>query len=106
MHHLRGHAPRPARAVRHRAAGPDIVPIERTREFRGLYHVLGGALSPLDGVEPDDLHITELVDRVDDDVHEVILATNPTMTGDGKLPGEYLVFKGEMSDTRSNRRWR
>ena len=60
----------------------DIVPIERTREFRGLYHVLGGALSPLDGVEPDDLHITELVDRVDDDVHEVILATNPTMTGE------------------------
>jgi recombination protein RecR len=60
----------------------DIVPIERTREFRGLYHVLGGALSPLDGVEPDDLHITELVSRVDDDVHEVILATNPTMTGE------------------------
>jgi recombination protein RecR len=60
----------------------DIVPIERTREFRGLYHVLGGALSPLDGVEPDDLHITELVNRVDDDVHEVILATNPTMTGE------------------------
>jgi recombination protein RecR len=60
----------------------DIVPIERTGEFRGLYHVLGGALSPLDGVDPDDLHIGELVARVDDSVHEVILATNPTMTGE------------------------
>jgi recombination protein RecR len=60
----------------------DIVTIERTREFRGLYHVLGGALSPLDGVEPDDLHIAELLSRVDGDVEEVILATNPTMTGE------------------------
>jgi recombination protein RecR len=60
----------------------DIVPIERTREFRGLYHVLGGALSPLDGVEPDDLHIAELLQRMDGDVEEVILATNPTMTGE------------------------
>jgi recombination protein RecR len=60
----------------------DIVPIERTREFRGLYHVLGGALSPLDGVEPDDLHIAELLRRMNDEVHEVILATNPTMTGE------------------------
>jgi recombination protein RecR len=60
----------------------DIVTIERTREFRGLYHVLGGALSPLDGVDPDDLHIAELLSRVDGDVEEVILATNPTMTGE------------------------
>ena len=60
----------------------DIVPIERTREFRGLYHVLGGALSPIDGVEPGDLHIAELVRRIDAGVHEVILATNPTMTGE------------------------
>ncbi len=60
----------------------DIIPIERTREFHGLYHVLGGALSPLDGVEPADLHIAELVDRVADGVEEVILATNPTMTGE------------------------
>ncbi|HJW76684.1 MAG TPA: recombination mediator RecR [Thermoleophilia bacterium] len=60
----------------------DIVPIERTREFRGLYHVLGGALSPIDGVEPGDLHIAELVQRVDTGIHEVILATNPTMTGE------------------------
>ena len=60
----------------------DIVPIERTREFRGLYHVLGGALSPIDGIEPGDLHIAELVRRVDEGVDEVILATNPTMTGE------------------------
>jgi recombination protein RecR len=60
----------------------DIVPVERTGEFRGLYHVLGGALSPLDGVDPEDLHIGELLQRVDDGVSEVILATNPTMTGE------------------------
>jgi recombination protein RecR len=60
----------------------DIVTIERTHEFRGLYHVLGGALSPLDGVEPHDLRIAELVARMDTEVEEVILATNPTMTGE------------------------
>jgi recombination protein RecR len=60
----------------------DIVTIERTREFRGLYHVLGGALSPIDGVDPDDLHMAQLLARVDDQVEEVIVATNPTMTGE------------------------
>lgn len=60
----------------------DIVPIERTREFHGLYHVLGGALSPLDGVDPGDLRIAELVQRAQTSVTEVILATNPTMTGE------------------------
>ncbi len=60
----------------------DIVPIERTREFRGLYHVLGGALSPLDGVDPGDLHVDELIIRLDDGVDELIVATNPTMTGE------------------------
>ena len=61
----------------------DIIPIERTREFHGLYHVLGGALSPLDGVEPADLHIAELKDRVQESAaEEVILATNPTITGE------------------------
>ena len=60
----------------------DIVPIERTREYRGLYHVLGGALSPLDGVDPADLRIAELVERVGQGVDEVIVATNPTMTGE------------------------
>jgi recombination protein RecR len=60
----------------------DIVPVERTREFHGLYHVLGGALSPLDGVEVADLRIAELLQRAGEGVVEVILATNPTMTGE------------------------
>jgi recombination protein RecR len=60
----------------------DIVTIERTREFRGYYHVLGGALSPIDGVDPEDLHMAELLARVDEEVREVIVATNPTMTGE------------------------
>ena len=60
----------------------DIIPIERTHEYRGLYHVLGGALSPLDGVDPGDLHLAELSGRVAEGVDEVIVATNPTMTGE------------------------
>jgi recombination protein RecR len=61
----------------------DVVSLERTHEYRGLYHVLGGALSPLDGVEPDDLRIAGLLDRVErDGIDEVVLATNPTMTGE------------------------
>jgi recombination protein RecR len=61
----------------------DLVSLERTAEFRGLYHVLGGALSPLDGVEPEHLRIDELVRRVDrNGIEEVVLATNPTMTGE------------------------
>ncbi|HJS49386.1 MAG TPA: recombination mediator RecR [Gaiellaceae bacterium] len=61
----------------------DVVSVERTGEFRGLYHVLGGALSPLDGVEPSDLRIDALLDRVArNGVAEVVLATNPTMTGE------------------------
>ena len=60
----------------------DVVTIERTREFRGYYHILGGALSPIDGVDPEDLHMAELLARVDEDVTEVIVATNPTMTGE------------------------
>ena len=61
----------------------DVVALERTAEFRGLYHVLGGALSPIDGVDPEDLRIAELVRRVEGgEVTEVLLATNPTMTGE------------------------
>jgi recombination protein RecR len=61
----------------------DLVSLERTHEFRGLYHVLGGALSPLDGVEPEHLRIDELLARVDrNGVVEVVLATNPNMTGE------------------------
>ena len=61
----------------------DVVSLERTHEYRGLYHVLGGALSPLDGVEPSDLRIAGLLERVArGGVEEVVLATNPTMTGE------------------------
>ena len=61
----------------------DLISIERTAEFRGLYHVLGGALSPIDGVEPAHLRIDELLGRVErDGVEEVVLATNPNMTGE------------------------
>jgi len=59
----------------------DVIPMERTHEFHGLYHVLGGALSPIDGVEPEDLKIDELYARVGD-AREVVLATNPTTTGE------------------------
>ena len=61
----------------------DVLSLERTHEYRGLYHVLGGALSPLDGVEPTDLRIDGLLARVArNGVTEVVLATNPTMTGE------------------------
>ena len=61
----------------------DVVAIERTREFRGRYHVLGGAISPIDGVGPDDLRIRELMTRLADGVvTEVILATDPNIEGD------------------------
>jgi recombination protein RecR len=61
----------------------DVVAIERTREFRGRYHVLGGAISPIEGVGPDDLRIRELVKRLADGaVAEVILATDPNLEGE------------------------
>ncbi|MCL2784646.1 MAG: recombination mediator RecR [Propionibacteriaceae bacterium] len=67
----------------------DIVAIERTREFRGLYHVLGGAISPIDNRGPADLHIRELVKRLDDaSVTEIILATNPNT--EGEVTATYL----------------
>ena len=61
----------------------DVVAIERTREFRGRYHVLGGAISPIDGVGPDDLRIKELLTRLSDaTITEVILATDPNLEGE------------------------
>ena len=61
----------------------DVLSLERTHEYRGVYHVLGGALSPLDGVEPEHLRIAGLLRRVErDGVAAVVLATNPTMTGE------------------------
>jgi recombination protein RecR len=63
----------------------DVIPMERTHEYHGVYHVLGGALSPIDGVDPEDLKIAELFTRVasaQTAVREVVLATNPTTTGE------------------------
>jgi recombination protein RecR len=74
----------------------DVIPIERTHEYRGLYHVLGGALSPIDGVDPEDLKIAELLQRVSDsgEVREVVLATNPTTTGEATA----LQIAGQLRD--------
>jgi recombination protein RecR len=73
----------------------DVIPMERTHEYQGVYHVLGGALSPIDGIDPEDLKIAELYARVQADrtspglrsvetqpVSEIVLATNPTTTGE------------------------
>jgi recombination protein RecR len=79
----------------------DLISIERTAEFRGLYHVLGGALSPIDGVEPGHLRIDELVGRVErNGVEEVVLATNPNMTGEATAA--YLAdrLRGRVRVTR------
>jgi recombination protein RecR len=61
----------------------DVVAMEKTNEFRGVYHVLGGVISPMDGIGPEMLKIRELVNRVgEDEIKEVVLATNPTIEGD------------------------
>jgi len=60
----------------------DVLVLDKTGEYRGLYHVLGGALSPLDGIGPDDLHIAALMKRLGGEVEEVIVATNPTAEGE------------------------
>ena len=70
----------------------DVISLERTHEYRGLYHVLGGSLSPLDGVEPEHLRIGELLRRVaGGEITEVVLATNPNMTGEATAA--YLADK-------------
>ncbi|MFL5929722.1 MAG: recombination mediator RecR [Gaiellaceae bacterium] len=79
----------------------DLVSVERTHEYRGLYHVLGGALSPIDGVEPENLRIADLVGRVErNGVEEVVLATNPNMTGEATAA--YLAdrLRGHVRVTR------
>ena len=82
-------------------APSDIVPIERTAEFRGLYHVLGGALSPIDGVDPEHLRIRELEERVDaGGVSEIVLATNPTMTGEATASFIADRLRGKVRTTR------
>jgi recombination protein RecR len=60
----------------------DVLALEKIGDFTGRYHVLGGALSPLDGIGPDDLHIQELLERIREGVKEVILATNPNVEGE------------------------
>ena len=80
----------------------DVIPIERTHEFRGRYHVLGGALSPIDGVEPEDLRLAQLYRRVDG-ISEVVLATNPTTTGEATalhIAGELHQRAPEITVTR------
>jgi recombination protein RecR len=79
----------------------DLVSLERTAEYHGLYHVLGGALSPLDGVEPEHLRVDELLARVErNGVNEVVLATNPNMTGEATAA--YLAdrLRGRVRVTR------
>jgi recombination protein RecR len=79
----------------------DLISVERTHEYRGLYHVLGGALSPIDGVEPGHLRIDELMSRVErNGIEEVVLATNPNMTGEATAA--YLAdrLRGRVRVTR------
>ena len=79
----------------------DVVALERTHEYRGLYHVLGGALSPIDGVDAEDLKIAELERRVEDgEVREVVLATNPTTTGEATAWEVADRLRGRVTVTR------
>jgi recombination protein RecR len=79
----------------------DLVSLERTHEYRGLYHVLGGSLSPLDGVEPEHLRIDELMRRVErNGVQEVVLATNPNMTGEATAAFLADRLRGKVRVTR------
>jgi recombination protein RecR len=79
----------------------DLLSLERTHEYRGLYHVLGGSLSPLDGVEPEHLRIDELFQRVArNGVQEVVLATNPNMTGEATAAFLADRLRGQVRVTR------
>ena len=79
----------------------DIVPIEKGGDYRGLYHVLGGALSPLDGVDPEHLRLRELAERVEaGGVEEVIIATNPNTTGESTAMFIADLLRGKVKVTR------
>ncbi len=79
----------------------DVISLERTHEYRGLYHVLGGSLSPLDGVEPEHLRIDELLRRVaEGGITEVVLATNPNMTGEATAAFLADRLRGRATVTR------
>jgi recombination protein RecR len=80
----------------------DVVAIEKTREFRGRYHVLGGAISPIEGIGPDDLRVRELMTRLaDGDVTELILATDPNL--EGEATATYLARLVKPMDLRVTR---
>ena len=80
----------------------DVVAIERTREYRGRYHVLGGAISPIDGIGPDQLRVRELMTRLaDGTVTEVILATDPNL--EGEATATYLTRMLKVLDLRVTR---
>jgi len=82
----------------------DVIPIERTHEFRGRYHVLGGALSPIDGIDPEDLKIAQLLARVgEEEVREVVLATNPTTTGEATALYIADALRGRAGDVAVTR---
>jgi recombination protein RecR len=73
---------------------PDLIAVERTNEFRGLYHVLGGVISPMEGIGPDQLRLRELLERVHrDQVKEVILATNPQVEGEATAMYVHRLLK-------------
>jgi recombination protein RecR len=79
----------------------DVIPIERTHEYRGVYHVLGGALSPIDGIDPEDLRIAELLERAGAaEVSEVVLATNPTTTGEATALHIAEALRDQVTVTR------
>ncbi|QBI19461.1 recombination protein RecR [Egibacter rhizosphaerae] len=80
----------------------DLMAIEKTSEFRGRYHVLGGAISPIDGVGPEQLRIAELMSRLtDEDVQEVVLATNPNI--EGETTASYLARQLKATGVRVSR---
>lgn len=79
----------------------DVLALEKTGEFRGLYHVLGGALSPMDGIGPDDLRVPELIRRLKDGIAEVILATNPNT--EGEATAIYLYNQMKPLDVKVSR---
>jgi recombination protein RecR len=79
----------------------DLNAIEKAGIYRGVYHVLGGALSPLDNIGPDDLRVSELIRRLDETVREIIIATNPTV--EGEATASYLAGVLERSNVRVSR---
>jgi len=82
----------------------DVISIERTHEFRGRYHVLGGALSPIDGIDPEDLKLSELYARVaNGSVREVVIATNPTTTGEATALHIAEVLRERAPDVKVTR---